>query len=79
MYNKTKCGQPHQREPKRLSKVTKKKTQKTFLRSVLQTEDTCWTEFYRYVERRKGSISNIPAIKDHNNVLQSHYRDCHVM
>jgi hypothetical protein len=58
MYNKIIFGQPYQRELKRLSKellVAKKKAQETFLRSVLQNEGSCWTEFYKYVKRRKGN------------------------
>jgi len=72
MYNKRKFGQPHQRELKRLSAellVAKKKAQETFLRSVLQNEGRCRTEFYRHLKRRKGNGENIPAIKDHNGKL----------
>jgi len=56
MYNKRKFGQPYEWELKRISKellVAKKKSQETFLRSVLQNESRCWTEFYKYVKRRK--------------------------
>jgi len=49
--------------------VAKKKAQETFLRSVLQNDGRCWTEFYKYVKRRKGNRENIPAIKDHNVTL----------
>ena len=68
MYNKRKLGQLYQREMKLFSKllVAKKKAQETFLRSVLQNEGRCWTEFYKYVKRRNGYRENIPAIKDHN-------------
>jgi len=48
MYNKRKFGQPYQAELKRLSKellVAKKKDHETFLRSVLENEGRCWTEF----------------------------------
>jgi hypothetical protein len=72
MYNKRKNGQPYQRELKRLSMellVAKKKAQETFLRVVLQNEERCWTEFYKYVKRRKGNREIIPAIKDHNGKL----------
>jgi hypothetical protein len=34
------------------------------LRTVLKNEGDCWTEFYKYVKRRKGNKENIPAIKD---------------
>jgi len=44
--------------------VAKKKAQETFLRSVLQNEGSSWTEFYKYVKRRKGNRESIPAIKD---------------
>jgi hypothetical protein len=72
MYNKRKFGQLYRRELKRLSKellVVKKKAPGTFLRSVLQNEGRCWTEFYKYVKRRKGNRENIRAIKDHNSKL----------
>jgi hypothetical protein len=39
------------------------------LRSVLQNEGICWSEFYKYVKRRKGSWEIIPAIKDHNGTI----------
>ena len=67
-----KVGQPYQRELERLSKellVAKKKAQETFLSSVLQNEVRCWTEFYKYVKRRKGNRENIPAVKGHNGTL----------
>ena len=59
-------------ELKRLTKellVAKKKAQETFLRSVLQNEGKCLTEFYNYVKLRKGNRESIPAIKDHNGKL----------
>jgi hypothetical protein len=62
MYNKRKFGQPYQAELRRLSKellVTKKTDQETFLRSVLQNEDRCWTGFCKYVKRRKGNRESI--------------------
>jgi hypothetical protein len=34
--------------------------------SVLPNEGNCWSEFYKYVKRRKGNREIIPAIKDHN-------------
>jgi hypothetical protein len=49
--------------------VAKKKAQETFLRAVLQNEGSCWTEFYKYVKRRKGNRETIPAIKDRNGKL----------
>jgi len=53
MYNKRKYGLPYQVEQKRLYKqllVAKKKARETFLRSLLQKEGRCWTEFYKYVK-----------------------------
>ena len=66
---------------KRLSKKTAKGE---FLWSVLRNEGNCWSEFYKYVKRRKGNREIIPAIKDHNrtiitdttekvNILNSYY------
>jgi len=72
MYSKRKFGQPYQAELKQLSKellVAKNKAQETFLRSVLQNEGRRWTEFYKYVERRKRNRENIPAINDRNGKL----------
>jgi hypothetical protein len=72
VYSKRKFGQHYQLALKRLSKellVAKKKAQETFLRSVLQNEGSCWTEFYKYVKRRKGNRENIPALEDHNGKL----------
>jgi len=54
------------------------------LPSVLRNEDNCWSEFYKYVKRRKGNRENIPSNKDHNgtiitdttekcNILNSYY------
>ena len=37
--------------------------------SVLQNEGKSWSEFYRFVNRRKGNRENIPAIKDCNGGL----------
>ena len=72
MYNKRKFGQPYQVELKHLSKkllVAKKKAQETFLRSVLRTEGSCWTEFYKYDKRHKGNRESIPVIKDQSGKL----------
>jgi hypothetical protein len=68
MYNKREFGQPYQAELKRLSNellVAKKEAQETFLHSVLPNDGRCWTEFCKYVKRRKGNRENIPAISDH--------------
>jgi hypothetical protein len=66
-YNKIKLGQRYQVELKRLSKELpaekKKNAHYTFLRSVLRNEGNCWSEFCKYVKRRKGNREIIPAIK----------------
>jgi hypothetical protein len=81
VYNKRKLGKRYQVELKRLSKellATKKTAQETFL------QGNCWSEFYKYVKRRKGNREIIRAIKDHNgriitdttekaNILNSYY------
>jgi len=36
------------------------------LKSVLSKEGKCWSDFYKYVKRRKGNRENIPAINDCN-------------
>jgi len=54
---------------KQLSKqllAATKSAQEAFLKSILSKEGKCWSEFYKYVKRRKGNRENIPAIKDCN-------------
>ena len=66
-YSRRKLGQHYQAELKRLSKnllTAKRKAQEKFLSSVLQNEGKSWSEFYRFVNRRKGNRESIPAIKD---------------
>ena len=52
--------------------------------SVLRNEGNSWSEFFKYVKRRKGNREIIPANKDHNgtiitdptekaNILNSYY------
>jgi hypothetical protein len=68
-YNRRKLGERYQTELKMLSKkllTAKRSVQETFLSSVLQKESKSWSEFYRYVNRRKGNRENIPAIKHGN-------------
>jgi len=36
------------------------------MKSILSKECKCWSDFYKYVKRRKGNKENIPAIKDCN-------------
>jgi len=43
-----------------------KSAQETFLKSILSKEGEGWSEFYKYVKRRKGNRENIPTIKDCN-------------
>jgi len=71
-YNRRKLGEHYQAEVKRLSRkllTAKRNAQKKFLSSVLQNEGKSWSEFYRFVNRRKGNRESIPAIKDCNGVL----------
>jgi len=44
--------------------TAKKAAQEAFLKSLLSRQSKCWSEFYKYVKRRKGNKKNIPAIKD---------------
>ncbi|PNF22005.1 hypothetical protein B7P43_G17606 [Cryptotermes secundus] len=57
------------KEVRKLKIKLRKTAQETFLRSVLKNEGKSWTEFYKYVKRRKGNRENIPAIKDGNGRL----------
>jgi hypothetical protein len=68
-YNRRKLVEHYQGELKSLSKkllTAKRNAQETFLSSVLQNEGKAWSGFYRFVNRRKGNMENIPAIKDCN-------------
>ena len=68
-YNRRKLGAHYLEKLKQLSKrllVAKKSAQAAFLKSILSKEGKCWTEFYKYVQSRKGNRENIPAIKDYN-------------
>jgi hypothetical protein len=71
-YNRRKLGEHYQAELKRLSKkllTAKRIAQEIFLMSVLQNEGKSLSEFYRFVNRRKGNRENISAIKDCNGRL----------
>ena len=46
--------------------AARKSAQEAFLKSVLSKGGKCWSDFYKYVKRRKGNRENIPAIKDSN-------------
>jgi hypothetical protein len=66
-YNRRRLGERYQTELKMLAKkllAAKRSAQEIFLSSVLQTENKSWSEFYRYVNRRKANRENIPPIKD---------------
>jgi len=72
VYSKRKLGQRYQVQLKRLSKellAAKKTAHETFFRSVLRNEGNCWSEFYKYVKKRKGNREIIPAIKDRNRTI----------
>jgi len=71
-YNRRKLGEHYQAELNRLSKkllTAKRNAQETLLSSVLQNEGKSWSEFYRFVNRRKGKRENVPAIKNCNGGL----------
>ena len=46
-----------------------KTAQDTFVWSVLRNEGNSWSEFYKYVKRRKGNWEIIPAIKGNNGTI----------
>ena len=55
-YSRRKLGDHYQAELKRLSRkllTAKRNAQETFFSSVLQSEVKSWSEFYRFVNRRK--------------------------
>ena len=51
--------------PKRLLSA-QKRVQETYLNSILCKEGKCWSDFYKYVNKWKGSRESIPAIKGRN-------------
>jgi hypothetical protein len=56
-YNRRKLGVYGTEKLKQLSKqllAAKKSAQEAFLKSILSKEGKCWTDFYKYVKRRKG-------------------------
>ena len=68
-YNRRKLGVHCTEKLRQLSKqllAAKKSAQEAFLKSILSKEGKCWSDFYKYVKRRKGNKENIPAIKDCN-------------
>jgi len=71
-YNRRKFGKHYQARLKRLSKkllTAKRNAQATFLSLVFQNEGKFWSDFYRFVNRRKGNRKNISTIKDFNGGL----------
>jgi hypothetical protein len=57
-YNRRKLGEHCCEELKRLSKkllTAKRNAQEKFLSPLLQNEAKSWSEFYRFVNRRKGN------------------------
>jgi len=67
VYNRRKLGVNYMVKLKHLSKqllAEKKRAQETYLKSILSKEGKCWSDFYKYVKRRKGNRENIPVIKD---------------
>ena len=68
-YNKRSLGVPYKEKVKHLSKLlitAKKSAQEAFLNKILRNEGKCWSDFYKYVKRRKGSRETIPSIRDRN-------------
>jgi len=71
-YNRRKLGEHYHAELKRVSKkllTVKRNAQEIFYCSGLQNEGKSWSEFDRFVSRRKGNRENIPAIKNCNGGL----------
>jgi len=71
-YNRRKFGEHYQARLKRLFKkllTVKRNAQVTFLSLVFQNEGKFWSDFYRFVNRRKGNRKNISTIKDFNGGL----------
>jgi len=68
-YNRRKLGVHYVEKLKQLYKqllADKKSAKQAFLKSILSKEGKCWSEFYKYVKRRKGNRENIHNIKDCN-------------
>jgi hypothetical protein len=66
-YNSRILGVQYMEILKNLSKqllAAKKESQEAVLKTILNKECKCWSDFYKYVKRRKRNIDHIPAIKD---------------
>ena len=67
---KTRRG--YKAELKRLSNKllsAKRNALDNVLSFILQNEGNSWSEFYRFVNRRKGNRENVPLLKDGNGGL----------
>jgi len=59
-YNRRKLAVHCTEKLKQLSKqllAAKKSAPEAFLKSVIRKDDKCWSDFYKYVKRRKGKYS----------------------
>jgi hypothetical protein len=68
-HNRRKLGVHCTEKLKKLSKqllAAKKSAREAFLKSILSKECKCWSDFYKYVKKRKGNRENNPATKDCN-------------
>jgi len=68
-YNRRKLGVHGTEKLRQISKqplAAKKSAQEAFLKSILSKDGKCWSDFYKYVKRRKGNREYIPAINDCN-------------
>ena len=67
-----KLGADYKAKLKRLSNKllsAKRNALDNFLSFILQNEGKSWSEFYRFVNRRKGNRENFPLLKDGNGGL----------
>lgn len=68
-YNRSKLGVHCAEKLTKLSKqllAAKKWAKEAFLKSIINKERKCWSDFYRYVKRRKVNKENFPTMKDCN-------------
>jgi hypothetical protein len=65
-YTRRKFRQQYREELKQLSEqlILAEKCTLDIFKVCTKNEGKCWTEFYKYVKRRKGNRENISAIKD---------------
>jgi hypothetical protein len=65
-YNRRKLGVHYVEKLKQLSKQllsVKKSAQEAFLKSILSKKGNCWSDFYKYVKRRKGNREKYSCYK----------------